>query len=172
MRVMLAIVFIGIVAISLYTVFYIRTVGHDPQVWHLDPRSAPQSESPNSFRLVQSSLTDLPVDLEAPTYAVNAATLSEAFDRYVMGQPRVERVAGSTEEAFITYVQRTEGLQFPDYISVQFYDFGDTGTSTIAIYSRSRFGYADMGVNEARVKAWLKSIASFEQDPATIVSDE
>lgn len=165
MKAMLAIIVVGLLGISVYTVFYIRTVTHNPAEWHLDPRTALPSDTPNSYRLIKLDLTEFPVDLAAPTYTVNAATLSEAFDRFVMGQPRVERIAGSTEEAWITYVQRTEGLQFPDYISVQFYDYGDTGTSTIAIYSRSRFGHGDMGVNEARVKSWLRSISSFEQDP-------
>ena len=35
--------------------------------------------------------------------------------------------------------------------------------ATIAVYSRSRFGYGDMGVNEARVRAWLQALSSFEE---------
>ncbi|MHA3913406.1 DUF1499 domain-containing protein [Halovulum sp. GXIMD14793] len=161
---MLLIIVFGILGMSAYTVFFIRSVAHDPEVWHVDPRDAPNSETPNDFRLIQSNLTKFRVDMEAPTYAVDAATLSQAFDRFVMGQPRVERVAGSTQAGWVTYVQRSEYLQFPDYISVQFYNLGDTGTSTIAIYSRSRFGYSDMGVNKARVERWVKSIESFVQD--------
>ncbi len=173
MRVMLLVILFGVLGITAYTVFFIRSVAHDPQVWHVDPRNVEDSDTPNDFRLIKSDLTEFRVHMEAPTYAVNAATLSEAFDRFVMGQPRVERVAGSTQAGWVTYVQRSETLAFPDYISVQFYDYGDTGTSTIAIYSRSRFGHSDMGVNEARVKRWVASIASFEQDPAdVVVTDE
>ena len=77
----------------------------------------------------------------------------------------LRRLAGSAEEGWITYVQKTETLQAPDYVSVRFYDLdGDNlGKATIAVYSRSRFGHGDMGVNEARVKAWLTSISSFEE---------
>lgn len=175
MRVMLLIIVFGVLGVTAYTVFYIRSVTHDPAVWHVDPRFAEPSETPNDFRVIRPDLTEFRVDMEAPTYAVNAATLSAAFDQFVREQPRVETVAGSTAAGWVTYVQRTETLAFPDYISVQFYDLGDTGTSTIAIYSRSRFGYSDMGVNEARVKRWIQSIASFEQDPEDVppvITDE
>ena len=52
----------------------------------------------------------------------NLATQQLAFDEFVMGQPRVERVAGTPQEGFVTYVQRTPQLQVPDYISVRFFD--------------------------------------------------
>ncbi|QHQ34925.1 DUF1499 domain-containing protein [Algicella marina] len=162
MRIMLIVILVGILAITGYGVYFIRTVPHDPAVWHVDPRTVPQSPTPNSFRAAPSVITDQPIDMELPTYAVPAASLAEAFDTFVMEQPRVERVAGSVEAGWITYVQRSETLAFPDYITVQFYDLADTQTSTLAIYSRSRFGHSDMGVNKARVEAWLASIESFE----------
>ena len=94
---------------------------------------------------------------------MSAAALAEAFDTFVMEQPRVERVAGTVDAGHITYVQRTEALGMPDYITVQFFDLGDTTTSPLALYTRSRFGYSDMGVNEARARSWLKSIESFAE---------
>ncbi|MEM8869365.1 MAG: DUF1499 domain-containing protein, partial [Pseudomonadota bacterium] len=57
--------------------------------------------------------------------------------------------------------------QLPDYISARFYNLEDTGQSTLAIYSRSRFGYGDLGVNGARVRAWLGAIDSFVDEEAT-----
>ena len=61
----------------------------------------------------------------------------------------------------MTYVQRTEKLKFPDYISVKFINLGD-GNTTIAVYSRSRYGYADLGVNQARVEQWVRTLDSFK----------
>lgn len=169
MRIMLAIIILGILGVTAYGVFAVKNVVHDPAVWHVDPRYVASSETPNSFRVAKQVLTEFPVDIEAETYSVDAATLSEAFDRFVMEQPRVDRIAGSLDEAWVTYVQISESLSFPDYISVQFYDYGDTQTSTIAIYSRSRFGHSDMGVNKARVESWLSSIVSFIQEPPLVV---
>ncbi|MEO0912293.1 MAG: DUF1499 domain-containing protein [Pseudomonadota bacterium] len=158
---MLILILLGIIGVTGYGVYFIRNVTHDPAVWHVDPRTEPPSATPNSFRVAPSAITDQPVDMEAPTYSVTAAQLALAFDTFVMEQPLVERIAGSLESGWITYVQRTEALRFPDYITVQFFDLGDTDTSTLALYSRSRFGHSDMGVNKARAEAWLTSIESF-----------
>ena len=170
MRIMFVIIVLGTLAIAGYAAYSIRTVDHNPAEWHVDPLTALPSETPNSYRVAPRGVTEYEIQVEAPIYAVNAARLAQAFDEFVMGQPRVIRLSGTVEEGFITYVQRTEQLQFPDYVSVRFYDLepkegeeNPTPRSTIAIYSRSRYGYSDMGVNEARVTAWLKAIESFEE---------
>ncbi|NNU80814.1 DUF1499 domain-containing protein [Halovulum dunhuangense] len=199
MRFMLAIVVLLLLGAGAYVMVAVRTVSHDPDVWHVDPLTVPPSETPNSYRVAPSEFTEFTVAREAPIYDADAQTLAQAFDAFVMAQPRVERVAGVVEEGWMTYVQRTEMLSMPDYISVRFYDLeqpapaedpapeasapaedaaGDApvGTqdavsqtaagapgATIAIYSRSRFGYGDMGVNEARVNAWLGALQSFER---------
>ncbi|WP_112323878.1 DUF1499 domain-containing protein [Oceanibium sediminis] len=201
MRVMFLIILFGMLGIAGFLIFSVRTVTHDPNVWHVEPLQAPASATPNDYRVALTEFTDQPVNMPAPIYEADARTLAQAFDLFVMAQPRVDRVAGSVEEAWITYVQRTETLQMPDYISVRFYDLepvapeadpaapaegtqsdegaaeGEAGAetaeqpapvaapdrATIAIYSRSRFGYGDMGVNEARVTSWLQSLASFEE---------
>jgi len=36
------------------------------------------------------------------------------------------------------------------------------GNTSIAVYSRSRYGYADLGVNQARVERWVKTLESFK----------
>ena len=54
----------------------------------------------------------------------------------------------------IDYVQRTQLMRFPDLVSVRFYDLAG-GQSSIAIYSRSVYGYSDMGTNRRRVERWL-----------------
>jgi uncharacterized protein (DUF1499 family) len=54
----------------------------------------------------------------------------------------------------MTYVQRSRFWGFPDYVSVRAVDLGD-GSSALAIFSRSRYGASDLGVNRARVDAWL-----------------
>lgn len=163
MRLMAMILIFGMLAIAGYAAYTVRTATHDPEIWHIDPLEALPSETPNTYRVAIPELTRHLVDEAASVYAVDARTLAAAFDAFVVNQPRVERVAGSVDEAWITYVQRTPQLLLPDYISVRFYDVDDAGRSTVAIYSRSRYGYGDLGVNEARVKAWLESIASFAE---------
>src|SRR3546814_20275456 len=53
-------------------------------------------------------------------------------------------------------VQRSRLFRFADDVSVRFIDNGNgNGTATLAIYSRSRLGYGDLGVNRSRVQRWL-----------------
>ena len=171
MRIMLVIIVVGILGLAAFLAYTVRTASHDPDVWHVDPLEVEQSPTPNAFRVAIPDFTDQPVALTAPIYAVDAATLAIAFDTFVIGQPRVERVAGTPQEGWLTYVQRTPQLQFPDYISVRFYDLDGTENSTIAIYSRSRYGYGDQGVNEARITGWLTSIESFIDAEATAAAE-
>ncbi|MCF6271661.1 MAG: DUF1499 domain-containing protein [Rhodobacteraceae bacterium] len=143
---------------------YVRviTASHDPAEWHVDPYNITRPISPNTYYVAPQGMVEAMVDREAAVYAAPAAIMAKAFDDYVMTQPRVTRLAGSVEEGWLTYVQRTPVLRMPDYISVQFMDFEDGG-SAMAIYSRSRYGYGDMGVNKARIDIWLQSLASFEE---------
>jgi uncharacterized protein (DUF1499 family) len=83
-----------------------------------------------------------------------AADLAAAFDRIALSAPRTTRLAGSPGDLWTTYVQRSRLWRFPDYISVRAIDLGD-GMSALAIYSRSRYGASDLGVNRARVEEWM-----------------
>ena len=107
MRLIFIVVLFGLLGIGGYTFYNICTVTHDPAVWHVDPLEVEPSESPNDYRVAPSNATQHLVQFEAPVYEASAVTLAEAFDRFVMAQPRVERVGGTVEEAWLTYVQRT-----------------------------------------------------------------
>lgn len=142
--------------------YYVSTVEHDPAIWHVDPLTEPQSVKPHSFRMAPPALTEESVDAPSPVYTANPTLMAKAFDDYVLSQSKTTRIAGSPEEGWMTYVQLSFSLNLPDYISVKFIDLNG-GKSTIAIYSQSRFGYDDLGSNEARVMAWVGTLKSFEQ---------
>jgi uncharacterized protein (DUF1499 family) len=57
------------------------------------------------------------------------------------------------------YVRRTSWLGFPDTIAVRFLDRPE-GASTLALYSRSKFGEGDLGVNRARIERWLAKLST------------
>lgn len=155
--------------------YYVSNVPHEPAVWHVDPLTEPSSPTPNSYRVAPPNLTDEQVDRVAPVYLANPSLMAKAFDDFVLSRLKVKRIAGSPEEGWMTYVQKSPKLNLPDYISVKFIDLTG-GRSTVAIYSRSRFGHGDMGVNEARVSSWMTALESFEekpgQAPAEAVPDE
>ena len=140
----------------------VATVCSAPEDWHVDPLDFERPPSPNSYLVASQVLSNQPVDREAPVFSANPTLMAKAFDDFVLSQKSTTRIAGTPESGWFTYVQRTPTLRFPDYISVKFIDL-TAGRSTIAIYSRSRFGYGDLGVNKARVEAWLETLSSFEE---------
>ena len=157
-------IFMVIAIILLIGAFYVRavTAHHDPAEWHIDPLTVELPSSPNTYYVAPQSMVESQVALEAPVYTAPAAIMAKAFNDFVITQPNTILLAGSVDELWMTYVQRTPTLKMPDYITVKFIDLED-GKSTIALYSRSRFGYGDMGVNKARAELWLQSISSFEE---------
>ncbi len=168
MKIMFTVIVTVCFAIVIGLLVMVRTTTHDPAVWHVDPLTFIDPPTPNFYRVGPQQKMAMRVDMESPVYVGAPELLMEAFDTFVMGQPRVERVnlvpSAAIKDAWVTYVQRTPQIQFPDYISVKFIDWGD-GTSRIALISRSRYGHSDMGVNEARVKEWLPGISSFIGTP-------
>jgi len=157
-------IFLVIAVVLVIGAFYVRAVSasHDPAEWHVDPLTAMRPATPNTYYVAPQAMVQDTVDLEAPVYAVPAEVMAKAFADYVLTQPNIIPLASDEGGLWATYVQRTPVLKMPDYISVKFVDL-DGGRSTIAIYSRSRFGYGDMGVNKARVDLWLQSMSSFEE---------
>jgi hypothetical protein len=133
----------------------IRGVGHDPAVWHVDPAATTRSARPNDALAAPPGLTPSPPDIPLAFVDRPASDLLAAVDATARGEPRVAVVAGSLDEGRITYVQRSALFGFPDYISVSVVA-GESG-SGLVLWSRSRFGYSDLGVNRSRLERWLES---------------
>lgn len=143
--------------------YVIRTVPHTPiEKWHLDPTTAETPSSPNTFRAAPESVGSdvVRVDMVLGTYSLSPKELARTLEAHVIRQRDTIRIAGSPNELWLTYVQRSERMRFPDYISVMTRENAD-GQTEIAIFSRSRFGYGDMGVNEARVRDYVSVLADY-----------
>jgi uncharacterized protein (DUF1499 family) len=55
------------------------------------------------------------------------------------------------------YIQRSALFRFPDVITVELVTLAPD-RSSLAIYSRSRYGRSDFGVNRRRVLRWLSRL--------------
>lgn len=154
-------ILLGFVALALLAVaggcVAFRMAPDDPARWHVDPLTAERPDSPNSHLLAPEGEAASRTDGEAPIWEVPPQALMQAFDAMALSQPRTTRLAGGPEEGLATYVQRSAFWGFPDYVSVRALPAGE-GSSTLAIYSRSRYGYSDLSVNAARVSAWLDGL--------------
>lgn len=130
---------------------WVRFAPSAPERWHVDPEIAKRSTTPNAYLLRPGNGTP-------PTYNISADELASAFDEFVTAKPNVTRLAGGPDEKFATYIARSRLMAYPDYVSVRFLPLDDN-SSTLAVYSRSRFGYGDRGVNKGRIKRWLAAFS-------------
>ena len=131
---------------------WVRVAKDDAAVWHVDPQTAKRGKRPNQYFLLPGADRS-----PAPEYEMSAAALATKFDAMAMGQADIKVLAGNASDLWVTYIQRSRLMRYPDYISVKFIAL-ENDRSTLAIYSRSRFGRSDLGVNKARIKAWIKAL--------------
>jgi hypothetical protein len=146
-----------VAALAASGLIYVRAVPSDPAVWHVDPLEARRTGRPNDFLVLPPGMAG--ADAESPLFDATLPAMARRLDQMARSQPRVTRLAGSNEAGFITFVARSRLIGFPDYVSVKVMPQPD-GRMALAIWSRSRFGYSDAGVNRARVEDWLSRLAS------------
>jgi len=143
----LAVIGIGATAVAM------RAMPDDAAAWHVDPGATARSERPNDYLIAPPGASAAQADGTAGTYDMPAKDLLFLFDAVARPSDGVRVVAGSIDDLWITYVQRSAVFGFPDYISVKAIETQDG--ASLVIWSRSRFGHSDMGVNRRRIDAWL-----------------
>jgi uncharacterized protein (DUF1499 family) len=131
----------------------IRGARDDPDIWHVDPTTTTRTGKPNDALAAPVGTTRADPDIVLTRLQKPARELLASLDAVARAEPRVKVVAGSTETGRITYMQRSAIIGFPDYISVTAVET-EAGSGLI-LWSRSRYGYSDLGVNQARLQRWL-----------------
>ena len=128
----------------------------------IDFASLERKPSPNQYLIAPDGATPrAEPDAESPVFAVPPERLRDAFLAVTSEAPRTRLLNQSADGLRLSLVQRSAVLRFPDYIDVSILPAaGDGDGSTIAIYSRSRFGYSDLGVNQRRVEEWMTALRS------------
>ena len=124
-----------------------------------DLRTLTRPKSPNHHLIAPAGFGAAAADEEAPPFPLPAPRLFEIARQVVRRQPRTAILVESTERMALEARQRTPLLGFADDVTIQVVPLGDN-RSTLALYSRSRVGYADFGVNRRRARAWLREIAN------------
>ncbi len=117
---------------------------------HLTPRRSPNQHLvlPRDFGAAGAA------HAESPVFEGSAETLRGRWRAMLERQPRISRIREDAAAGQIECVERSRVMRFPDTITAEFMPRGE-GRSTIAIYSRARYGYRDFGVNKARITSWL-----------------
>ncbi len=79
--------------------------------------------------------------------------LYDMLKAIALAQPRVYSHAEFADQLQAHFVARSKLCNYPDLIAIQI-----TPDSMPALYSRSIYGQSDLGVNRARLVAWLAAL--------------
>ena len=113
---------------------------------------------PNQFLALPGSFTSVQrPDATVGTFQASVEQVRDAWLEIVRGEARVSGIRQSDGQ--IEAIQRTALVGFPDWITAQPVDLGG-GQASICVFSRSKFGIRDFGVNEKRGLSWLAQLAS------------
>lgn len=132
--------------------------GCSPMLETVDFNQLQLPDSPNWY-LICPPMQCREANAEAPVFNLPVEALDDKWQRVISETKRVEPFYSNTEDRHYAYVIRTKWLRFPDTVNVQLYSLGENASS-IAIYSRSKYGYSDLGVNQARVEKFLAQLQS------------
>lgn len=114
-------------------------------------------QKPNYYLVCPRNYCNVPAQAIAPTYALSLEQLQQHWQQMLAKQPRTHMTQQLKTQHHYQYVQYSLIFHFPDYIDVQFIPITPHQT-TLAIFSRAKYGYSDFKVNEKRIKQWLQQI--------------
>ena len=113
---------------------------------------------PNQFLALPASFGAVEkADATVGTFQASVDQVRDAWLEILRGAPRVSAIRQSDGQ--IEAIQRTALVGFPDWITAQPVDLGN-GHASICVFSRSKFGIRDFGVNEKRGLDWLAQLAA------------
>lgn len=126
----------------------------------MDFQTLELKDSPNQYLVCPAGFCPKATpDREAATYNIPAVALKEAWAAMADRQPRTKLTAAEEPNLQYDYVQRSLIFRFPDTITVRSLPVDDQ-RATLAVYSRSTYGYSDLGVNKKRIESWLSEMES------------
>jgi len=94
--------------------------------------------------------------ITVPPLAADAATAWPVLRSLADGMARVVRYGDFPARRQVHWVARSALMNYPDIIVAQLVAQPDG--AGLFLYSRSLFGWSDMGVNRKRVEAWLAAL--------------
>jgi uncharacterized protein (DUF1499 family) len=154
---------IGTIAAAVIGVFLIgwdntmRMLMPDPAPERVDFKTLAGHAAPNRYLACPHDYCAGPPDRVSPDFDMSSTALRDRWMAMIAKQPRVTRTGADDTALQYDFVQRSRFFRFPDLITVRFIPLGEN-RSTLAVYSRSRYGREDFGVNRKRVEAWLAAL--------------
>lgn len=97
--------------------------------------------------------------VETPLYPVSPERLHAVVAAAAAGFPRTYALGDWPARQQSQWVERSALMNYPDIIVAEAVA-GPQGGAGLFLYSRSLFGWSDLGANRARVDRWLAALAS------------
>jgi uncharacterized protein (DUF1499 family) len=123
----------------------------------VDFRTFERRTSPNDALACPPGLCQAPADFVTMPVALSVDALGARVLDLPNREPRTAIVGRDDAARHYVLVQRSLVLGFPDTVDIAIAPV-DAGHATVAVYSRSRYGRGDFGVNRARLKRWLTAL--------------
>lgn len=95
----------------------------------------------------------------SPRYEVDLPRLRSQFFEVVSAAPRTALIADLPAGNRFRFIQKSRLFKFVDEITVEFVPLGE-GASSLYIFSQSRRGWWDLGVNRRRIRRWLRRLSA------------
>lgn len=119
----------------------------------VDLRSLRRASLPKDALAAPPGVCVARADFSVPVLDISKAALADRLRAVAQAEPRTRLVAEFPELDQLVFEQHSRAFRFPDTIRVQVVSMSD-GVSAI-LYSRSRYGGWNMGVNRKRLCRWL-----------------
>lgn len=111
----------------------------------------------NGFLACPAGYCAVEPGLVSPVFQIPAERLSALWRQVLQGEGGVVTVLAEPDRRRIALIQHSALLRFPDVIAAEFVELTPE-RSSIAIYSRARYGKLDFGVNRRRVESWVERL--------------
>lgn len=98
-------------------------------------------------------------DFAPPIFPATANALYQRLLDVVQSQKRTTIEKQSAESGQLRYIAKTALLGFKDDVDIEIIPIDENAT-TLAIYSRSRVGYSDLGANQKRVEELIAQLTA------------
>ncbi len=92
--------------------------------------------------------------ITSPVFDMPWERLRDYWMEMISEESRIVRAAADPGSRRYTYIRHSPVFRFPDIVTVEFVPLGPDHSS-LALYSRSRYGEYDFAKNRKRVERWL-----------------
>jgi len=103
--------------------------------------------------------------MPAPVFNIEAPRIARVLADDLAMLERTTRVDDESDPLRFRYVTRTPLMHYPDTVNIEIIPLASVDgepRSSIAIHSRAKLGYSDLGMNRARIEKWLSRLEAFK----------